>query len=318
MPTCITPGRWRGLKSTSTDQAVFTILAFDQRGSYRKMLPPSTDYAAAVEIKREIVVALSQKTSAVLLDNTYGLLPAMAMRGSCGLMMAYEESGYSGDATYRKLIFDPDWTIEKIKKMGAAAVKLLAYYHPRSGTLADEIESAIAEVIAECRRWDIPLFLEPMSYSLDANIPKESAVFAAERPQIVKETAERLSRLEPDVLKLEFPYDAAFETDRALWRAGCEAISAAARVPWVLLSAGVDFEIFVEQAQIACAAGASGWLAGRAIWKEAVQMDAAARARFLSEVALPRTERLVEIAAAHSRPWTDFYAPPAVSETWYK
>jgi tagatose-1,6-bisphosphate aldolase len=318
MPTRITPGRWRGLKSTSTDQAIFTILAFDQRGSYRKMLPAGTDYATAAEIKREIVVTLTQKTSAVLLDNTYGLLPAMEIRGGCGLMMAYEESGYSGDATYRKLIFDPDWTVEKIKKMGATAVKLLAYYHPRSGALADEIESVIAEAVAECRRWDIPLFLEPMSYSLDANIAKESATFAETRPQIVKETAERLSKLEPDVLKLEFPYDAAYEADRGLWQAGCEAISAASSVPWVLLSAGVDFEIFADQARIACAAGASGWLAGRAIWKEATQMDAAGRTRFLNDVALPRAERLAEIAAAHSRPWTDFYAPPAASETWYK
>ena len=318
MPIRISPGRWRGLKSTSTDQAIFTILAFDQRGSYRKMLPAGTDYATAAEIKREIVVTLTQKTSAVLLDNTYGLLPAMEIRGGCGLMMSYEESGYSGDATYRGLLFDPDWTVEKIKKMGATAVKLLAYYHPRSGALADEIEGVIAEVVAECRRWDIPLFLEPMSYSLDANIAKESAAFAADRPQIVKETAGRLSKLGPDVLKLEFPYDAAYETDRGLWQAGCEAISAVSTVPWVLLSAGVDFEIFADQARIASSAGASGWLAGRAIWKEATQMDAAERTRFLSDVALPRAERLAEIAAAHSRPWTDFYAPPAASETWYK
>jgi tagatose-1,6-bisphosphate aldolase len=318
MTTRLTPGRWRGLKSTSTDQAIFTILAFDQRGSYRKMLPAGTDYATAVEIKREIVVTLTQKTSAVLLDNTYGLLPAMEIRGGCGLMMSYEESGYSGDATYRRLIFDPDWTVEKIKKMGATAVKLLAYYHPRSGALADEIEGVIAEAVAECRRWDIPLFLEPMSYSLDANIAKESAAFAADRPAIVKETAERLAKLEPDVLKLEFPYDAAYETDRGLWQAGCEAISAVSSVPWVLLSAGVDFEIFADQARIASSAGASGWLAGRAIWKEATQMDAAGRTRFLNDVALPRVERLAEIAAAHSRPWTDFYAPPAASETWYK
>ena len=36
----LTPGRWRGLKATSTSEHVFTIMAFDQRGSYAKMLPP--------------------------------------------------------------------------------------------------------------------------------------------------------------------------------------------------------------------------------------------------------------------------------------
>ncbi|MDX2163743.1 MAG: tagatose 1,6-diphosphate aldolase [bacterium] len=317
MSVSLTPGRWRGLKTTSTESAVFTILAFDQRGSYRKMLPAGTSYEDAVAIKREIVVTLTQKTSAVLLDNQYGLTPAMEIRGGCGLLMSYEESGYSGDATYRKLIFNPDWTVEKIKKMGASAVKLLAYYHPHSGALADEIEGVIAEAVAECHRFDLPIFVEPMSYSLDANIAKESADFAAQRPQIVVDTAERLCKLGMDVLKLEFPVDAAFDDDRAGWQRWCEAVSRVSSVPWVLLSAGVDFEVFAEQAQIACNAGASGWLAGRAIWKEATAMSAADRTAFLTGTAMARTERLAGIATS-SRPWTDFYAPPPASETWFK
>lgn len=317
--TAITPGRWRGLKTTSMDEAaIFTILAFDQRGSYRKMLPAGTGYEDAVSIKTEIVTTLTTKTSAVLLDNQYGLLPAMQIRGGCGLMMSYEESGYSGDATYRKLIFNPDWTIEKIKKMGGSAVKLLAYYHPHSGALAEEIEGVIAEVIAECHRWDLPLFLEPMSYSLDAAVAKESEAFAKTRPQVVIDTAARLSKLGPDVLKMEFPVDAAFHSDRAQWKSTCESVSAVSSVPWVLLSAGVDFDIFAEQAEIACKAGASGWLAGRAIWKEAVTMTPENRTAFLQGEATRRAEKLAAIAAQYSRPWTEFYAPPPASDSWFK
>ncbi len=315
----LTPGRWRGLKATSTDTAaIFTILAFDQRGSYRKMLPAGTSYDEASAIKSEIVTTLTQKTSAVLLDNQYGLSPAMQIRGGCGLLMSYEESGYSGDSTYRRLIFDPDWTIEKIKRMGASAVKLMAYYHPHSGALADEIEGVIAQAIAECQRWDLPMFLEPMSYSLDASISKESAAFAETRPQVIIDTAQRLSKLGPDVLKLEFPVDAAFNSDHDLWKSTCEAVSAVSSVPWVLLSAGVDFRIFAEQAEIACRAGASGWLAGRAIWKEAVSMTPAERTAFLQGEAMRRAEALGAIAAQHARPWTDFYAPPPASATWFR
>jgi len=318
MTTQLTPGRWRGLKTTSTDDHIFTILAFDQRGSYRKMLPDGTSYDDAAAIKGEIVSALTTKMSAVLLDNQYGLMPAMHTRGSCGFLMSYEESGYSGDATYRKLIFDPQWTLGKIKKMGASAVKLLAYYHPHSGALAEEVEGVIRQVVQESHAHDLPVFLEPMSYSTDASIAKESADFAALRPQIVIDTAERLTSTGADVLKLEFPVDAAFDADRALWQSTCERVSAVCTVPWVLLSAGVDFEVFAEQAQIASTAGASGWLAGRAIWKEAVTLTPENRTAFLRDVALPRAEKLGAIATQHSRAWTDFYTPPAASDTWFR
>jgi tagatose-1,6-bisphosphate aldolase len=318
MAQALTPGRWRGLKAASTEYHVFSILAFDQRGSYRKMLPSGITYGEAVDIKQEVVVHLTRSASAVLLDSHYGLPAAMAMRGGAGLLMSVEESGYSGDSTYRKLLFNDGWDVSKIKRMGASAVKLLAYYHPHSGALAEEIEGVIAGVLADCHKHDLPLFVEPMSYSLDATIAKESAAFAAARPEVVRDTARRLGALGPDVLKLEFPVDAAFNGDRRAWRAACDAVSEVSAVPWVLLSAGVDFETFAEQTRIACQAGASGWLAGRAIWKEAVVMSAAERSHFLSGTATQRILELNAIANAAARPWTDFYTQPVSGEDWYQ
>ena len=72
---------------------------------------------------------------------------------------------------------------------------------------------------------------------------------------------------------MEFPYDIKFNQDRRAWRQACAELSEACAVPWVLLSAGVDFEQFKPQAQVACENGASGFLAGRAIWKEAAAMS---------------------------------------------
>lgn len=314
----LTPGRWRGLQATSTAGDVFTILAFDQRGTYKRMLPEGTSYQKAVEVKAEIVRALSEHASAVLLDAEYGLQSALTMARSSGLLMSLEKSGYSGDSTYRKVDFIPEWNVAKIRAMGASAVKLLAYYHPGSGALAEEIEGVIAGVVADCHAHDIPLFLEPMSYSLDASVPKESAAFAEGRAEVVRETARRLGALKPDVLKLEFPIDAAYNQDHDAWRAACEAISSATDVPWVLLSAGVDFETFEKQTEIACRAGASGWLAGRAIWKEAVTMGDVERAEFLRTEAVTRMERLNVISAQYAKPWTKLYGMPQASENWYK
>lgn len=312
----ITAGRWRGLKQTGSSDNVFTILAFDQRGSYRKMLPEGTSYETAVQIKQDIVVALSYHASAVLLDATYGLSPALNMAGSCGLLMALEKSGYSGDSTYRKVDFDPDWTIAKIKRMGASAVKLLIYYHPESGALADEIDGVVKTVLDECHAHDLPLFVEPLSYSIDASM--DAATFAKTRPIVVRETARRLSKLGVDILKLEFPVDVKFDTDENSWRSACEAVSEVAEAPWVLLSAGVDFETFARQTQIACESGASGFLAGRAIWKEAVTMTPVERQNFLNTIAVERINRLSEISNKYARRWTEFYAPAESSEYWYR
>jgi tagatose 1,6-diphosphate aldolase len=318
MTQMLTPGRWRGLKTTSTGGHVFTILAFDQRGTYHKMLPAGTPLDTAMQIKRDIVVALSSQVSAVLLDAEMGMQAAFDMPGSIGLLMALEKSGYSGDSTYRKIDFTDGWTVAKIKEVGASAVKLLAYYHPESGVLAEEIESMISTVRVECHRHDIPLFVEPMSYSLDKSVAKESAEFAKTRPAVVKETARRLGKLGMDVLKMEFPVDTTFDTDQRAWQAACEGISEVIDVPWVLLSAGVNFDVFEPQVQVACRSGASGFLAGRAIWKEGIPMPAAERMDFIKKVAADRLQRLVDTTVKNARPWTDFYRPITPTENWFR
>ncbi|MXX50942.1 MAG: tagatose 1,6-diphosphate aldolase [Chloroflexi bacterium] len=262
--------------------------------------------------------ALSQSASAVLTDPIYGMDAAMRMSPRAGLLLALEKSGYSGDSSYRKTELIPSWTAQTICQVGADAVKFMVYYHPESGVLAEELEALIKQVVARCHACDLPVFLEPMSYSLDAAVPKASAEFAAARPAIVIETARRLSRIGADVLKLEAPHDIAHNQDEAAWQASCEQVSAASAVPWVLLSAGVDFAQFERQLRVACAAGASGFLAGRAIWKEAATMSSAARANFMAEVAARRLDALLEIAARDARPWSDFYTLPQFDATWYE
>lgn len=315
----LTPGRFRGLKTSSLAIAdIFGIVAFDQRASYRRMMPPASSYADLARVKDEVIGALSAAASAILTDPVYGIGAAMRMSGTAGLLLALEQSGYSGASTARKTDLIPGWTVEKIRKAGADAVKFMVYYNPQNAELATEQEALISQVVAECQRWDLPLFLEPMSYSVDPRVAKGSAAYAAERAEIVIETARRLSRTGADVLKMEFPLDIHFCSDRAAWRRACAALSDACAVPWVLLSAGVDFAQFKPQAQIACECGASGFLAGRAIWKDVANLAPSERGAFLRGTARDRLQQLLEIAAAAARPWNDFYAPPRSTATWYE
>ena len=67
-------------------------------------------------------------------------------------------------------------------------------------------------------------------------------------------------------------------------------------VPWVLLSAGGSMQQFEHALVYACRAGASGFLAGRAVWWNALQAypDAAAVRTALQNSGVPYLGRLRE------------------------
>lgn len=318
MTTTLSAGKWRGLKTTSTAGNGFAILAFDQRGNYRRLLPDDATYDDAVQIKQQVVSAISPHATAVLLDPIYGLAASQYMAGSSGLLMAIEKTGYSGEATARRVDFIEGWGVSKIKQMGASAAKLLVYYHPDAGEAAEHIDETVRQLAAACQQHDLPLFVEPVTYSPDANLPKDSAAFAEQRPRIIKETVRRLTDAGADVLKIEFPVDVTYETNTEKWRAACDAISEVSTVPWALLSAGVDFDVFQQQVKVVCQAGASGFLGGRAIWKESITMSDADRTQFLAETAVKRMQTLRAIVEEHAKPWTDYYAPMPAVEGWFQ
>ncbi|OGO65469.1 MAG: hypothetical protein A2Z45_07645 [Chloroflexi bacterium RBG_19FT_COMBO_55_16] len=319
-------GKIRGLAATSSLAGIFSILAFDHRQSFIKMINPGAPgqvtYEQVVAAKAAVVEALAPHASAVLLDPVYGAAQSIAsgaLPGRTGLLVAVEETGYTGSDTARASSLLADWGVEKAKRMGANAVKFLVYYHPGAGELTKRQEESIAELIQACWHADIAFFLEPVSYSIDQDADKNSAEFAAQRPQLIAEIARRLGTLGPDVLKLEFPVDANFDRDEASWGRACRAVSAASPCPWTVLSAGVDFEVFTRQVTVACRSGASGYIAGRALWKEGIPLPPQERRAWMIAVAAKRLDRLAEIAERYARPWRDFFPGLAdsVREGWH-
>ncbi|RPI31857.1 MAG: hypothetical protein EHM70_10425, partial [Chloroflexota bacterium] len=139
-----------------------------------------------------------------------------------------------------------------------------------------------------------------------------------ERREVVIETARRLTPLGADVLKAEFPLDVAMEPDECQWEAACQKLSEASAIPWVLLSASVQFETYINQATIAFRNGASGVAVGRALWKEAVFLGGEDSRDFLQTTATQRMEHTKALCDALARPWSDFYAPPEIASKWYK
>jgi tagatose 1,6-diphosphate aldolase len=321
----ISIGKLRGLQELSNQDGTMTILALDQRGSLIKALGLKENdpnlYKAVRDFKMAVSEYLLPHCSAILLDPQYGAAEALAkglIPGGKGWIVATEETGYTEKPDGRINQVIKNWSLGKAKRMGASAAKLLAYYNPEITSLAQEQISFIKSLVSEANKFDLPLLLEPMSYSGDPDMPKNSPAFAQKRPGIVIQTAEQLGSLGVDILKLEFPCDVKYEKDPKVWEAACHAITEISPVPWLLLSAGVDFPIFKEQVKVASKAGASGFVAGRAIWKEAAQFVGEERTAFLKNTGVNRVKELVDIVHKYAAPWQSVQdvKKPEITDGW--
>lgn len=313
----------RSLQACANAAGVFTILAADHRDPLRAMLNPAAPQevsaTALTEFKLSIVQELAPSATAVLLDPIYSApqaIAAGALPGHAGLICALEEQGYGSDPFARATDLLEGWSVDRAKRLGANGVKILLFYHPHSDSAAAQ-EELVRRVLRDCAIHEIPLFLEPISYSLDPQVTKNSQEFARERRNIVVESVRRLGALQPDVLKVEFPVDVSREPDERVWADACAELNGVSPAPWALLSADEPFDVFKRQLRVACENGCSGFLAGRAVWRQAISLRGHARGEFLRTTARERFAELSNIAACGS-PWHTRYAPPAVDENWYR
>lgn len=316
----LTIGKYRRLQQCSTARGAISVLAMDHRTNLRRALQGegSTQVSEEqlIDFKHDVVQCIAPSASAVLVDPEYGIanvIQSGALPGNIGLIATIDESGYNGEPTARQTSFVPGWSVAKASRMGANGIKLLVYYHP-DGPTAKSIEQVVSDVAQECARYDIPFFLEPLSYSLS---PLTKRLPPEERRRVVIETARRLTPLGVDVLKAEFPLDFSTDTNEAAWSQACAELTRASVTPWILLSASVAYETYLRQVTIACKEGASGVAVGRAVWSEAIAMSAQARQDFLQGQARERMVEITAVCDAHARPWTQLYEMPKPGSDWY-
>jgi tagatose 1,6-diphosphate aldolase len=323
-------GKIRGLQQISDARGIITVCAIDHRGSLKHALnpenPDAVSYREMVEFKLDLCRVLATHVSAILLDPEYGAGQAVSagvLPGRTGLLVSLEKTGYSGEATARRTEILPGWSVGKIKKMGASAVKLLIYFRHDLKKEAEKQLDLVASVAEQCLDEDIPLLVESVSYPLaaEAGNPLE---YARKKPELVIEAARRLTALPIDILKAEFPADINYEKDEEKLKACCRELSRASRLPWVLLSAGANFDVFRKEVSIACREGASGFMAGRALWQEACAIKSReARKDFLGGTTLERLREIAGIADKYAAPWYRNIAGgkgefTPVPEGWYR
>lgn len=306
------------------------MLAIDQRGSLRKMIAAKAgqdagdvpDDALAL-IKSVVTRRVAPLATAVLTDPLHGYPTSPdAIPPRVGLLLALEVTGYEAsgeDERLSRLI--EGWSPRAIAETGADAVKLLLWHrHDASDRTLRHQDDLVEQVGIGCRDEGLPFVLEVVTYPVPGQ-SSGSAEYAQVKPEIVIDAARRYSdpRFGVDLLKLEFPGNLKYvdEYQDRSFGAGtvvhaladvetyCRRLDQASRVPWVILSAGVDPEEFIEDVRLANAAGASGFLCGRAVWKHVVDHypNEAAMQQFSETTARDYFTRIRD-ANEGARPWT--------------
>lgn len=297
----LTPGKLAGLKAISNSYGVVAALALDQRGIISKAIGKEQGVedapaSAVIEFKEIVTETLAQHASSILLDPEYGL-PAAKLRGSAGLMIAYERSSYYAAPPRLPDLYDT-WSVRRLKETGADCIKILLHYVPSDVPAINELKHAWVERIGdECRANDIPFVLELLGYDTGGGNGKDLR-YAKLKPNIVIESMREFGkeRYGVDLLKVEIPVlmqyvpgTSAFKGEQAYTAAEAQRYfretSAATNKPFVYLSAGVSNAEFIETLQFVadCGATYNGVLCGRATWQDGLTIYARQGAKALEQ-----------------------------------
>lgn len=298
-----TPGKARGLQRVTTADGFLVSCALDHLTEFSELLPAPADFGATVRAKLDLVRDVAPVTSAVLVDAHFGagyLAATRALPRDVGLMVSLEDGDYSLDSP-KWTRFREGWGPRQARDAGADAVKLLWWYRPDGdGALAESQRRTLAALAAECAELDLLLVVEPIWFPLPGE-DTTSPFWRAARAEGIAESASTAEALGADVLKVEFPADLAAPDGEDAARVALARIDAVLRRPWVILSAGVPFTTFERQLGLACAAGASGYIAGRSLWRDVVSAVGAPRAEAVRTM-VGRLERLNDIVHSSGRP----------------
>jgi sulfofructosephosphate aldolase len=281
--------RSAGLARVARPSGAFAMLAVDQREAMRAMFAehqtaPVTDQQLT-DFKVAATRVLTPYASAVLVDKQFAfdaVVDADAVAPTCGLIAAADRFIEGNGEFVTAVEIDHDVDPAVVRDQGAVAMKLLVIHRPDepSATRVAMVE----EFVDRCRSAGLVSIIEPV-----AKDPRRGGAW--DWDDCVVEAAKELGSLGADLYKAEVPLKGQGPADE-IRRRGAQ-ITDAVSSPWVVLSSGVPADLFPQAVELACREGASGFLAGRAVWAAVIGSDDVERD--LNEVSIPRLQRLGEL-----------------------
>lgn len=271
------------------------MVAMDQRESLRAMLgaytPAPVPDSDLTKFKLAVATELGKHASGFLIDRTFGFDQVLAERllpPACGLILAADRLQHPPEGgPVVKTTLDEDINPVHVRERGVVAMKLLLVWRPdehRDARLA-----MAEEFVRRCSGAGLLSILE--------GVVRPTSDDDFDRLQL--EAAAELGALRPSLYKAQVPRRGL--GDRGEVAKVCERITATVPVPWVVLSQGVTIEDFPHAVRTACHAGASGFLAGRAIWSDTLSDPVP----LLRSRAVDRLKRLAEVVDSSARPWQE-------------
>ncbi len=317
----LTAGKLWCYRRLADQNGIFKMTAVDQRPPIMNLVKDKTGvteagYKDVADVKTLLSKTLSPFSTAMLLDPIWAYPNAIEhVDPSQGLLLTLEAHDFIDTEKGRLSSEIVDWNVEKIKKIGGDGVKFLAWYRPDADPSICEYQQKLVEKIGKaCRRYDISFLLELLVYPLpgDGDQTTEYVEHTSKHPQNVVDSLKDFAdpRFGVDIFKLESPVPGAAVPHPDSAEAGqCQEwfdkLGDICPVPWVMLSAGADMTTFKNVLTYAYKAGASGYLAGRAIWWEAAQQfpDLAAMEERLMKEAVPYAKEIGDLTVKNATPW---------------
>jgi sulfofructosephosphate aldolase len=284
------------LDALARDSGTFLMVAMDQRESLRTMLAEHGHDATderIVQFKLAVTRELSPHASALLVDSEYGwfdrIVSERLVAPSCGLIMAVDALDQQPGEIVEDTSLDETVDVAAAADAGVVAIKLLVIWRDDAERARRvEMANAFAEL---ARTHGLLSVLEPVVRGPEG-FDREGAIV---------EAAAELSVTGCDLYKCQVPLAGKGDPDEITrW---AREIDAATVCPWVVLSQGVDPADFPAAVEAACKGGASGMLAGRAVWTSTLGADDPTQ--LLREQSVPRLEQLAAIVDEHGRPWRE-------------
>jgi sulfofructosephosphate aldolase len=290
------------LDAIARPSGALAMVAMDQRESLRAMFDAAgagrPEDEVLTRFKLDVASVLGPLASGFLIDRQYGfdrvrsgrLLPA-----SAGLILAadaltQDDGGPVEETDLDEVVIGPDYDLTDV-----VALKLLIIWR-RDDQRERRVELA-QRFIDESNRLGMLSVLEPVVRATPGEL--DDGTWDAD--EAIREAARELSALRPSLYKSQVPLSGR-GTPQEQQAASAE-LGKSIVTPWVVLSQGVDRDAFPAAVEGACRGGASGFLAGRALWSDVVgHHDVPTRLR---ELSVPRLERLADIVDREARPWRD-------------
>ncbi len=315
-------GKLWGLRRLADAGGRFKMTAVDQRPPIKNPIKekrgaPEAPWEDVAGFKAMLIEELQGESSAMLLDPHFAYPRAISVYSPAkGLIVTLEDSVFQDTPEGRLSSEIDDWSVEKIKRVGGDAVKVLTWYRPDADpALCQKQQDFTARIGEACAKYDIPYVFELLVYPLgkDAEQTTDYVEMRTKKPELVLESVRAFAdpKFGVDVFKLESPLaaDDVPGVGHDGWedaQAWFDQLGEAAGRPWVMLSAGAGMAEFRNILTHAYKAGASGYLAGRAIWLKAFQHfpDWDAIRAGLQGDAVAYMRDLNALTDADATPWT--------------